>query len=293
MVLCACSLVVGCTFSTRTFMVLGGSSTKDAGDVVTDCAVELVAATADDASLPMKANSLQTCFDRAVTSGPGNVVGGEGVGVLSAANDARRALVSFLPQANGTGAHRIRVEVFAETGASAGRFGWYDADSTPFDAGQRHEIFGCRDLYRFQRRDGLCQCPCGVGTRSALPPPSQCLTWHGASDVEIDFDCYAAAGRWHGGPVGFYYLTVGPPWGRDCIEDNADSGVAMPSDALLFSTTHAADAGSSSPQFLLWESRVYASSYYLGWEDLPGGGDLNFQDMIVRITGVQLGCPGR
>jgi len=41
---------------------------------------------------------------------------------------------------------------------------------------------------------------------------------------------------------------------------------------------------------LVWQSRANPDAFYFGWEDLAGGGDNDFEDLLTYVTGIQ--CAG-
>jgi Domain of unknown function (DUF4114) len=64
---------------------------------------------------------------------------------------------------------------------------------------------------------------------------------------------------------------------------------AQPSN-LFFSQRAFNSDGDGQIHLLVWQSHANPNAFYFGWEDLSGGGDNDFEDLMTYVTGIQ--CAG-
>ncbi len=254
------------------------------GFAVWAAAAMLAAGSADaiinqvDGTIVPQSDRLQSCLDKRADS-PATVANpapGEGPGVLNAITNAAITPQTFVPSVRSDGRRVMQFTVVGEGGSYQSRFGWYNVGDSPFAPTGRREIYACRD------RSAACDCPCLGGPRGAAPADSACTHWENPNIVDLDFDCFRAAGAWRGGPVAFYIMTpeaVTDGTSVDCPDVNA-------TDRRVYSTDNSINDDGDYLHFLIYGSRTYTNGYYFGWEDLFRGGDDDFEDMLVRGTGL-------
>ncbi|MEI8258815.1 MAG: DUF4114 domain-containing protein, partial [Deltaproteobacteria bacterium] len=226
---------------------------------------------------------MQQCLDMPTAQVP---VPGEGPGLMNAVRDAATRPQTFVP--DGLPADANRHVFFSDVGEGAGyqnRFGWYHVGDSPFDAARRHEIFDCRTT-------ATCDCPCSRagGVRAVNGPTNSCTTWMNANIVRVDFACLGrlAAGdanRWDGRPLAFYIMTpeLLAGGGSGCAPVGSTTN-------RVYSTDNTVNDDGDYVHFLIENSAYYPRSYYFGWEDLFRGGDNDFEDILVRATGLVPSC---
>ncbi|MCC6213542.1 MAG: DUF4114 domain-containing protein [Polyangiaceae bacterium] len=153
------------------------------------------------------------------------------------------------------------VLTFTVIGRGAGQrnsFGWYNV------TGQKPAL---SELYEFIR------CDDDVGA---------------TRDLDI-----AGDPRWLGGEIGFFQATTQGASGN-CVQfPLADSG-GNPTLGYVFYSQKAYNDDNTSPNpyihLLIMDSKVFPSAFYFGWEDLFAGGDNDFEDLLMRVEGIQ--CSG-
>lgn len=70
---------------------------------------------------------------------------------------------------------------------------------------------------------------------------------------------------------------------------NAD-GTLQDTQENLFFSEPALNDDDGRVHLLIWQSRANPTAFYFGWEDLRGGGDNDFEDLLTFVTGIQ--CAG-
>ena len=235
----------------------------------------------DGTVLPVTGN-LQACLDRAGT-------GETFAGALSAIEDAAVLPEAFRPVLDGPSGHYRGT--FVDIGEGAGfrnSFGWYWVGTDVSDPANLFTIFGCRTY-------GTCNCPCAT-TRT----------------VTVDFDTQPgfSAGR----PIGFWLRT---PEGLDAVRENGtyDTGLAyctanvgcdpnapnlndscggrLDTNNRIYFTSSALNDDGDFVHFLVYDSATRTDTFYFGFEDLYRGGDNDYEDMLVRGTGLVPECDPR
>ncbi|MDP3277387.1 MAG: MopE-related protein [Deltaproteobacteria bacterium] len=259
-----------------------------------------------DGSIVPQSVRLQSCLDKSQTLSGANPAPGEGAGVLDAVRDASTFPQTFIPAVT-AGRRLVNVTVLGEGGGFRNRFGWYNVGDNPAVPASRREIYGCRDA----NVAAGCGCPCTAGPRLAVPAAGACQRWINANTVELDFDCLRTSSSWRGGPVAFYLLTPEPAREVRCTSTpecaflGAGSycsmglgrcvigGACAPAtttDSRVYSTDETINDDGDYVHFLIYTSRSYRNAFYFGFEDLFRGGDNDFEDMLVRATGLTPSC---
>jgi MYXO-CTERM domain-containing protein len=89
--------------------------------------------------------------------------------------------------------------------------------------------------------------------------------------------------------IGFFLANNG----GTCVATQPDplgpTLTAQPSN-LFFSQRAFNSDGDGLIHLLVWQSRANPNAFYFGWEDLSGGGDNDFEDLLTYVTGIQ--CAG-
>jgi hypothetical protein len=182
---------------------------------------------------------------------------------------------------------RYRVS-FTDIGEGAGfrnSFGWFWIGEDVTDPANLHTVFGCRTY-------PTCDCPCAT-TRT----------------VSVDFDLQP--GFSVGRQIGFWLRTPerldgsresgtfpsGCPMavGCDPAGTNVDDSCGGRNDFLnrIYFTSAALNDDGDFVHFLVYRSATRANTYYFGFEDLFRGGDNDYEDMLVRGSGLVPFCEPR
>lgn len=261
-----------------------------------------------DGTIVPQTTRLQSCLDKSQMLILGNPAPGEGAGILDAVRDASTFPQTFIPAVT-AGRRLVTFTVLGEGGGFRNRFGWYNVGDRPTTPGSRNEVYGCRDA----NIASGCACPCNAGPRAQPPAmPGRCQRWINADTVELDFDCLRTAGLWRNGPVAFYLLTPEPVRDVPCVDNNicvttfgagsycsmglgrcVIGGACAPADTTssrVYSTDDAINDDGNYVHFLIYASRAYTNAFYFGFEDLFRGGDNDFEDVLVRATGLTPSC---
>ncbi|MCB9598500.1 MAG: DUF4114 domain-containing protein [Sandaracinaceae bacterium] len=215
---------------------------------------------------------LQACLDRPVS-------GESTPGAVDAIADAAVLPEAFRPILDAASGH-YRV-TFLDIGEGAGfrnSYGWFWIGEDVTVASNLHTVFGCRTY-------ATCDCPCSTTrTRS------------------IDFDTQPgfAVGR----PIGFWLRTPERldgsredgtfpsgctlPVGCDPggTNTNDSCGGRLDTNNRIYFTSQALNDDGDFVHFLVYESVTHVDTFYFGFEDLFRGGDNDFEDMLVRASGL-------
>lgn len=99
----------------------------------------------------------------------------------------------------------------------------------------------------------------------------------------VNFQTEFMAGRYLGGFIGFFLITPeGAPVGNNC---GAVNNVGH-----IYYTERARNGDGNYVHYLLYQSQVNPLAYYFGFEDLYRGGDNDFEDMFLKVTGLLAPC---
>ncbi|MGE0787635.1 MAG: MopE-related protein [Sandaracinaceae bacterium] len=232
----------------------------------------------DGTVLPVSSR-LQQCLDLPATAETT-------VGAVDAIADAAVLPEAYRPVFDTPSGH-YRV-TFVDIGEGAGfynSFGWYWVGDDVTNPANLHTVFGCRTY-------GTCNCPCTTTrTRS------------------IDFDLQG--GFMPGRPIGFWLRTPERldgtrengglpsgctlPLGCDPTGSNVNDscGGRLDTNNRIYFTSQALNDDGDFVHFLVYRSATRTNTFYFGFEDLFRGGDNDFEDMLVRATGLVPLCdPG-
>jgi len=95
------------------------------------------------------------------------------------------------------------------------------------------------------------------------------------------------------GEIGFFLANDG----SGCVPTQDDpvlGGILTEQPTNLFFSQREFNSDSGSGDnlihLLVWQSRANPNAFYFGWEDLKGGGDNDFEDLMTYVTGIQ--CAG-
>ena len=127
-----------------------------------------------------------------------------------------------------------------------------------------------------------------VADPSTLHPVLTCTpTNHEAGAiVNVNFQTEFTAGRYLGGFVGFFLVSPGSNGG--CGDPN---DLGQPGETTFIVYTEAQLNGDGNyVHYLIYESKQNPLAYYFGFEDLWRGGDNDFEDMAVKVTGLIKDC---
>ncbi len=104
--------------------------------------------------------------------------------------------------------------------------------------------------------------------------------------VNVDFQEEFVNGNYLGGFVGFFLVSPGSNGG---CGNPANLGVPG-STAFIVYTEAQLNGDGNYVHYLIYESKQNPLAYYFGFEDLWRGGDNDFEDMAVKVTGLIKPC---
>lgn len=103
------------------------------------------------------------------------------------------------------------------------------------------------------------------------------------SSKTVNFQTEFTAGRYLGGFIGFFLITPETaPIGNNCG--------AINNVGYLYYTEQAKNGDGNYVHYLLYKSKKDPLVFYFGFEDLYRGGDNDFEDMFVKVTGLLAPC---
>jgi Notch-like protein len=199
-----------------------------------------------------RTNRLQAGLDGDVDAG------GEGqAGALDAVDDAAVVPEVFLIPRNADGTYRT-VHFFdvLEGAGYENTFGWYNLEDPS-------TLFGALT--------------CSGDDASVNHEPGD--------EVVVDFQAEYEAGRYLGGFIGFFLVSENGS-SDDCGEP---SDLAAGPDFVVYTEAQLNGDGNY-VHYLIYESVTQAETYYFGFEDLWRGGDNDFEDMLIRVSGLIQPC---
>jgi len=171
---------------------------------------------------------------------------------------------TFNPRCN------LTFKVIARGGGQANSFGWYNVTGSKPARSDLHEFLGCSD---------------GVGKVKTL-------------DIASD-------PAYRGGQIGFFMATTqgrgadgkptsGYAGGKNCVQFVEGQGPVDSSLGFLYySEPQWNDDNKGEGSYIhlvIMDSGKYPQAFYFGWEDLYGGGDNDFEDLLTRVEGIT--CSG-
>ena len=96
-----------------------------------------------------------------------------------------------------------------------------------------------------------------------------------------------------GGRIGFFMATTEGRSPPNCVDFGPDGPDPDTLGYLYFSERQYNDDNQGQDSFIhlvILDSGVYPRAFYFGWEDLFGGGDNDFEDILTRVEGIT--CAG-
>jgi MYXO-CTERM domain-containing protein len=142
---------------------------------------------------------------------------------------------------------------------------------------------GCALTFTVLSRDSAYRNAFGwYNVTGAAPAPAELyefITCNDAVGVQKVLDVRKDP-RYLGGDIGFFERTP----------QNTGSSCAMAPGGYVFFSQRAYNPDNSSYHLLIMDSKVFPSAFYFAWEDLLSGGDNDFQDLLMRVEGIQ--CTG-
>jgi hypothetical protein len=121
-----------------------------------------------------------------------------------------------------------------------------------------------------------------VSDPSNLYPITSCTDEPGSSRT-VDFQTEFTQGRYLGGFISFFLITPeNAPVANNC-------GV-IGNVGHIYYTEQAKNGDGNYVHYLLYRSKQDSLAYYFGFEDLYRGGDNDFDDMFLKVTGLLAPC---
>ena len=105
--------------------------------------------------------------------------------------------------------------------------------------------------------------------------------------VNVNFETEFQAGRYLGGYIGFF--LVSPAGDTPNCGDPNNLGVAGKNTFIVYTESQLNGDGNY-VHYLIYNSVQNPLAYYFGFEDLWRGGDNDFEDMAVKVTGLIKAC---
>ncbi len=210
--------------------------------------------------------NLQVCLNQSEGVSP------PGPTALDAILDASQLPEIFLPNT----AASVTFRDIAEGAGFENSFGYYNVGDDVTNTANLHPILGC-----------------GV--------PASTHTGEAAGYVEnaepgtvttVSFATEAAAGRYRGGFIGFYLIA---PEGRPSGATNCGDFAGSSYFGRIYFTQRDLNNDGDFVHHLVYQSRLPSAPdrFYFGFEDLFRGGDNDFEDMLIQVTGLTPPCvPG-
>ena len=214
-----------------------------------------------DGTVVPQTSNLQLCLNRPST-------GETMAGAVDAIADAQVLPEAYRPVEDppGSGLYPVRFLAIGEGAGYRNNFGWFWTDQDPTNPANLHTVFDCRPT------DALCACPCNP---ESMRPG-------GAWDITIDFE--TQPGFAPGRAIGFWLRSPERIDGSGNDPDNC--GNRTDTANRIYFTSKALNDDGDYVHFLVYRSATRVNTYYFGFEDLFRGGDNDFEDMLVRATGL-------
>ena len=96
--------------------------------------------------------------------------------------------------------------------------------------------------------------------------------------------------KWTGGEIGFFQATTEGKNPPNCVNWGNLPGTL----GYVFYSQKQYNDDNTGPNswihLLIMDSKAYPNAFYFGWEDLFSGGDNDFEDLLMRVEGIQ--CSG-
>ena len=121
-----------------------------------------------------------------------------------------------------------------------------------------------------------------VDAPATLYPITPCTDEPGTSRT-VNFQTEFTAGRYLGGFIGFFLIT--PENQIPAVNCGSIANVGH-----IYYTEQAKNGDGNYVHYLLYHSKVNPLVYYFGFEDLFRGGDNDFEDQFLKVTGLLAPC---
>lgn len=151
----------------------------------------------------------------------------------------------------------LTFKVIARGGGQKNSFGWYNVTGSKPEISDLHEFLGCND---------------GVGVEKTLA-----IKTHPA---------------YKGGKIGFFMASTEGKAGN-CVQFGPNGPSAESLGYMYYSEPQYNDDNNGPNSYIhlvILDSKKYPKGFYFGWEDLFGGGDNDFEDLLTRVEGIS--CAG-
>jgi Notch-like protein len=204
------------------------------------------------------------------TLAPPNVAGAGPKGPIDPIFDAAEVPQVFaVPKTNG----KFNTVTFIDLLEGAGfenTFGWYNVGDDLSNLNNLHPVLTCTPI-------------------NYEPTPAA------NSQATVNFEDEFLAGRYKGGPIGFFLVTPQGQSGScsNCGDPKAAGGVCV---GRIYYTEKAINGDGNYVHHLVYQTkRTNAAGkrlddFYFGFEDLYRGGDNDFEDMLILVQGLVVPC---
>jgi hypothetical protein len=226
-----------------------------------------------DGTILPQSNRLQLALD---AYGEG---GAPAATALDAVVDAAKVPEIFLPNL----ATPVVFVDIAETAGFENSFGYYNVGDDLSNRANLHPIMGCgvsRNSYPF-RPGSMTERTAAAGYVQNAEP---------GSTATIDFMVELAAGRYKGGFIGFYLITPQNNPSSDNCGDFVNGSDGLSLFGYIYYTQSDLNDDGDFVHHLVYTSKRTPNRFYFGFEDLFRGGDNDFDDMAMQVTGLTPPC---
>ena len=189
---------------------------------------------------------------------------------IDAVLDAAELPEIFLPSTTSV----VTFTDIAEGAGFENSFGYYNVGDDPTVGANLRPIMGC-----------------GVTAAThANEVPNYNANAEPATSVTVNFATELSSGRYRGGFIAFYLITPeGNPSANNCGDFvNGSDGLSLFGRAYF--TERDLNNDGDFVHHLVYQSRITANRFYFGYEDLFRGGDNDYEDMAMQVTGLVPPC---
>jgi Notch-like protein len=212
--------------------------------------------------------NLQVCFNAEEGVAPPSP------NAIYAILDAAQQPEIFLPNT----ATPVTFKDIAEGAGFENSFGYYNVGDDPTVIANLHPIIGC----------GV---PAATHTQEAS---GYVDNGEAGTIATVNFDTERTAGRYRGGYIAFYLITPENPASPGSAgSPNCGDFAGSSFFGRIYFTQRDYNNDGDFVHHLVYQSRLTTNRFYFGFEDLFRGGDNDYEDMAMQVTGLTPPCaPG-
>jgi hypothetical protein len=190
---------------------------------------------------------------------------------VNATLDAAQQPEIFLPNTTGS----VTFKDVAEGAGFENSFGYYNVGDDVTVNANLHPILGC-----------------GIAAANHTGAAAgYVVNAEAPNTATVNFATELSAGRYKGGFIGFYLITPeGEPGGTaNCGDFEGPTATSFFKGRTYFTQRELNNDGDFVHD-LIYTSKQFSQRFYFGFEDLFRGGDNDFEDMLIAVTGLTPPC---